>query len=168
MVDILLRLHVKTIIHCNFVCKKWLYLVSNSYFANLHLSRSLTSLMSMLKWVEIKDECGNPKLSPDSEIHTLGLVDGLLCLWQVGHSIIYICNPITIEYIIFPRKHYYRQGLKDGTILMPSYKDKVFAYCPHRKTIVDMEIFDRYFNGLPYRPSFHRLHNFENERVRFF
>lgn len=59
-------------------------------------------------------------------------------------------------------------GLKDGTILMASYKDKVFAYCPQRKTIVDMEIFDRYFNGLPYRPSFHRLHNFENERVRFF
>ncbi|KAL4581432.1 hypothetical protein LXL04_017647 [Taraxacum kok-saghyz] len=114
MVDILSKLPVKTIIHCKCVCKKWLDLVSDSYFANLHLSRSPTSLMvhhnsenemtgyhkpGILKWVEIKNELHHHMLHHDplmsldlnlapifqeSQILLVGSVNGLLCLWQFG------------------------------------------------------------------------------------
>ena len=45
MVDILSRLPVKTISHCKCVCKKWQFLVSESYFFKLHISRSPPSLI---------------------------------------------------------------------------------------------------------------------------
>lgn len=37
--DILLRLPVNTITHCKCVCKKWRNIVSDSYFAHIHLSK---------------------------------------------------------------------------------------------------------------------------------
>ncbi|PWA83992.1 F-box domain-containing protein [Artemisia annua] len=70
--DILTRLPVKTIIHCKCVCKKWREYVSDSYFVNLHLSRSPAGIMihhncqpegftyhqvdepGVLKWLEIE------------------------------------------------------------------------------------------------------------------
>lgn len=68
MVDILSRLPVMTIIHCKCVCKEWLDLISDSYFANRHISRSSEILMihhksnyedkraaGILKWVEVED-----------------------------------------------------------------------------------------------------------------
>lgn len=142
MIDILSRLPVKTIIHCKFVCKKWLNLISDSYFANLHLSRSPASLMlhhnpdngmraprkvGILKWVEVKDELDHHHLHHDpvmtfdldlapifqhSQILPVGSVNGLICLWQYGPKSdnTYICNPITREYMILPRQQYYREG----------------------------------------------------------
>ncbi|KAL4564866.1 hypothetical protein LXL04_028940 [Taraxacum kok-saghyz] len=59
-------------------------------------------------------------------------------------------------------------GLKDGTIVMASYRDALFVYCPWRKTIVDAEVYQYFFRACAYRPSFHRLHNFENEIVDVF
>ncbi|KAL4581433.1 hypothetical protein LXL04_017648 [Taraxacum kok-saghyz] len=114
-VEILSRLPVKTIIHCKCVCKKWLNLVSNSYFATLHLSRSPAGLMihhnpikgrwsqqpGILKWVEVEDEYDDHHLHHDpvmslnlnlapllqkSTILTVGSVNGLLCLWQSGQG----------------------------------------------------------------------------------
>ncbi|KAJ9552153.1 hypothetical protein OSB04_016198 [Centaurea solstitialis] len=75
-IDILSRLPVKTIIHCKLVCKKWLNLVSDPSFVNLHLSISPKGLIihrtkpsinmigktcvsddpGILKWVEIEDK----------------------------------------------------------------------------------------------------------------
>lgn len=68
MVDILSRLPVKTFIRCKCVCKEWLDLISDSYFANRHISRSSEILMihhksnyedkraaGILKWVEVED-----------------------------------------------------------------------------------------------------------------
>ncbi|KAL4581439.1 hypothetical protein LXL04_017654 [Taraxacum kok-saghyz] len=139
MVDILSRLAVKTIIHCKCVCKKWLNLVSNSYFANLHLLRSPAGLMIRhrpekithlvtLKWVEMEDKLNhdrlhhNPVLSLNlnlspifqgtrtclvgSRTRLVGSVDGLLCMSKYGNADTkaFICNPITREYIIFPRQ----------------------------------------------------------------
>ncbi|KAD6454127.1 hypothetical protein E3N88_08833 [Mikania micrantha] len=46
------------------------------------------------------------------------------------------------------------EGLKDGSILMVYYEDKLLKYCPQRKTIEDVELFDRYFSGMAYRPGF--------------
>ncbi|GJZ36356.1 F-box associated domain containing protein [Tanacetum coccineum] len=75
--DILSRLPVKKIIHCKSVCKNWRELVSESYFVNLHLSRSPANIMirhelgrshdfdselddgsepGALKWLEINGE----------------------------------------------------------------------------------------------------------------
>ncbi|CAI9303943.1 unnamed protein product [Lactuca saligna] len=142
MVDILSRLHVKTIIHCKCVCKKWLHLVSDSYFINLHLSRSPVGLMiyhysekelmghprlRVLKWVEVKDDVNHhhlhhdPLMSldlnlasifQDSQILLMGSVNGLICLWQVcpKSDNIYICNPITREYMILPTQQYHGKG----------------------------------------------------------
>ncbi|XP_023741649.1 F-box protein At3g07870 isoform X1 [Lactuca sativa] len=132
MVDILSRLPVKTIIHSKCVCKKWLDIISDSYFANLHLSRSPTNLVihhnlgfdtngykkpGTLTWVDLEDELDHhdPRMTLDlnlspifqnSQILPAGSVNGLICLWQVcpkRHNI-YICNPITREYMILPRQ----------------------------------------------------------------
>ncbi|XP_076942011.1 F-box protein At3g07870-like [Bidens hawaiensis] len=81
MFDILSRLPVKTIIHCRCVCKKWRNLVSDSYFIDLHLSRSPAGLMfhhnsekyrpsgyyepGILKWVLIEDEPNRHHLRHD-------------------------------------------------------------------------------------------------------
>ncbi|GJU55151.1 F-box associated domain containing protein [Tanacetum coccineum] len=43
--DILSRLPVKKVINCKSVCKNWHKLVSDSYFVDLHLSRSPASVM---------------------------------------------------------------------------------------------------------------------------
>ncbi|KAJ9551582.1 hypothetical protein OSB04_015627 [Centaurea solstitialis] len=72
-IDILLRLPVKTIIHCKLVCKKWRDLVSDSSFVNLHLSKSHpTGLVihrckdyedpGTLEWVEIEDKVDHHRL----------------------------------------------------------------------------------------------------------
>ncbi|GKC74281.1 F-box associated domain containing protein [Tanacetum coccineum] len=83
--DILSRLPVKKVIHCKSVCKNWRELVSDSYFVDLHLSRSPTSVMihhelgessdvdfdselddwdepGALKWLEIKGELDDTHL----------------------------------------------------------------------------------------------------------
>ncbi|GKB42029.1 F-box associated domain containing protein [Tanacetum coccineum] len=91
MVDILSRLPVKTIIHCKCVCKKWHFLVSESYFVKLHLSRSPVGLiihhftmqemhnngLGTLKLVEIEDEVDHPRLYHDP-IMNFDLNHGLL------------------------------------------------------------------------------------------
>ncbi|XP_042754496.1 putative F-box protein At3g10240 isoform X2 [Lactuca sativa] len=108
MVDILSRLPVKTIIHSKCVCKKWLDIISDSYFANLHLSRSPTNLVihhnlgfdtngykkpGTLTWVDLEDELDHhdPRMTLDlnlspifqnSQILPAGSVNGLICLWQ--------------------------------------------------------------------------------------
>ncbi|MFS7903302.1 putative F-box domain-containing protein [Helianthus anomalus] len=122
MVDILSRLTVKTIIHCRCVCKNWRNIVSESHFANIHLSRSPAGV---LKWVEISDEdhhlLHDPVMSLDLslapvfqnvKIQQVGSVNGLLCLWEFGPEgdNTFICNPITREYMILPRQNYYREG----------------------------------------------------------
>ncbi|GJS45509.1 F-box associated domain containing protein [Tanacetum coccineum] len=43
--DILSRLPMKKVIHYKSVCKKWRELVSDSYFVNVHLSRSPASVI---------------------------------------------------------------------------------------------------------------------------
>ncbi|KAK9074100.1 hypothetical protein SSX86_006697 [Deinandra increscens subsp. villosa] len=63
---------------------------------------------------------------------------------------------------------YLMEGLKDGSFLMVYYEDFLLKYCPERKTVEKVELFDRYFNGIAYRPSFVKLVRFESERVLVF
>ncbi|KAJ9536600.1 hypothetical protein OSB04_un000249 [Centaurea solstitialis] len=60
------------------------------------------------------------------------------------------------------------EGLKDGSILMDYRRERLFVYCPQSKTIDRTEIFDPYFTGLAYRPSFLKLRDFVSERVYMF
>nr|GEY44558.1 hypothetical protein [Tanacetum cinerariifolium] len=85
MVDILSRLPCKTICRCKCVCNDWRNLINGSYFANIHLSRSSPEgLMifqlsmvdvSILKWVEIKEELDHRQsLHHDPVNNTLDLL----------------------------------------------------------------------------------------------
>ncbi|KVI02070.1 F-box/kelch-repeat protein At3g06240-like [Cynara cardunculus var. scolymus] len=60
------------------------------------------------------------------------------------------------------------EGLKDGSILMVCREERLLVYCPQSKTIEHTEMFEPYFSGLPYRPSFLKLRDFASERVRMF
>ncbi|KAJ9552150.1 hypothetical protein OSB04_016195 [Centaurea solstitialis] len=130
IIDILLRLPVKTIISCKRVCKKLWNLVSDSSFVNLHLSRSPTGFIvhqnvkhlyngsidsGILKWVEIDDKVDDHHLHyntilhlntvpvlQNSQISQIGSVNGLICLWKDSreHDNTYICNPVTREILI--------------------------------------------------------------------
>ncbi|PWA46030.1 F-box associated domain, type 1 [Artemisia annua] len=151
MADVISRLPVKTIIHCKSVCKNWRELVSDSYFINLHLSRSPRCVMihhkiqpdlvsesdsededetvnlvrpGVLKCLEIKGELDTSHLHHDivmsldlnitpifnknTKILQVGSVNGLVCLSQYRDEVdnIYVCNPITREYVILPRPQY--------------------------------------------------------------
>ncbi|KAJ9551936.1 hypothetical protein OSB04_015981 [Centaurea solstitialis] len=145
MVDILSRLPVKTIIHCKCVCKKWHNLVNDSYFINLHLSRSPAGFMAphdphisggatlkmgrIMKWVEIEDELDHHSLQPalnfdvngflgapfpPTVLIPLGSVNGLICILHRGVNVnvdhIYICNPITREFLALPRQQNYKDA----------------------------------------------------------
>nr|XP_043630928.1 F-box/kelch-repeat protein At3g23880-like [Erigeron canadensis] len=59
-------------------------------------------------------------------------------------------------------------GLKDGTILMVYYEDKLLEYCPQNQTVEDTKLFDRYLDAMAYRPSFLKLQNFRAETVHVF
>ncbi|XP_071720661.1 F-box protein At3g07870-like [Rutidosis leptorrhynchoides] len=136
MVEILVRLPVKTIIHCKCVCREWLNLISDSHFINLHLTKSPQCIMfrsylsscedppivkeGSLILLEIEEQHGRRRLyhdpimsvdlfpAPDFEafiVYTHGSVNGLICLFGFEYGfddMIYLCNPITREYIILP------------------------------------------------------------------
>ncbi|CAH1444713.1 unnamed protein product [Lactuca virosa] len=118
---------------------------------------------------------------------TLGVLKGCLCRCDTYDSNMTVWvmkeygiknswhKELVIKYIIKPdfdmlglEPNFLIEGFKDGTFLMANNESNLIVYCPRRKTVVDREVFGGYFNGLPYRPSFHRLHNFKNERVHVF
>ncbi|XP_071712459.1 F-box protein At3g07870-like [Rutidosis leptorrhynchoides] len=132
IIDILLRLPVKTIVCCKCVCRDWLNLITDSYFIKLHLSKSPECFMVLdkdyeeprtttsLKLVEIHEEHGHnhlhhdPIMSLDLNLATVfqnaqlsaeGSVNGLICLSSSDRTIkkTYICNPIPREYMILPK-----------------------------------------------------------------
>ena len=133
--DILLRLPVKSIITCKCICKKWKNLVSDSYFVDLHMSRSPECLLiyqcnfisedshpGILTLVEIEDELDHTRLLrdpfiginmadlfPGSLIFLVGSVNGLVCLWEFlwgERDKTHICNPVTREYITLPKHQF--------------------------------------------------------------
>ncbi|GJV24060.1 RNA-directed DNA polymerase, eukaryota, reverse transcriptase zinc-binding domain protein [Tanacetum coccineum] len=60
---------------------------------------------------------------------------------------------------------YLLEALEDGTILM-SFEDKLFVYCPRKKTIEGGVFSKISLAGLSYHPSFVKLQTFESERVQ--
>ncbi|KAF5814536.1 putative F-box domain-containing protein [Helianthus annuus] len=100
MYNVLSRLPVKTIIRYKCVCKKWRDLVSDSYFVNLHLSRSREALMIFnyyepfrpgnLMWVEI----GHKALVQVKRLVLTEYCAHVSCYWlsQVGSVNGLICS----------------------------------------------------------------------------
>ncbi|XP_073288291.1 F-box protein At3g07870-like [Primulina huaijiensis] len=126
---ILSRLPIRAIVSCKRVCKRWLEILSAPEFAKCHLSLSNPGLVIyqfeedeyLCKIFEFEDvlELHNHDLhynlvkkfdprsfttSPDSRIFIGGSVNGFLFLCDLStqHSL-YICNPITREYITLPQ-----------------------------------------------------------------
>ncbi|XP_071711775.1 F-box protein At3g07870-like isoform X2 [Rutidosis leptorrhynchoides] len=132
IIQILLKLPVKSIVCCKCVCRDWLNLITDSYFIKLHLSKSPECFMvldkdyeeprttSSLKLVEIHEEHEHNHLHHDpitslnlnltpvfqnARLSAEGSVNGLICLSSSDSTIkkTYICNPITREYMILPK-----------------------------------------------------------------
>ncbi|XP_058189578.1 F-box protein At3g07870-like [Rhododendron vialii] len=130
--DILSRLPTKTIIGCKSICKSWRNLLLEPYFANLHLSRSPTSLIihqkgsyipesdsDIVNLLEFQDESDGQNLRydpvmkfdlricyPDGQILLVGSVNGLLCFCDYTNECLFICNPTVRQYVTVPEpKH---------------------------------------------------------------
>ncbi|KAL8459623.1 hypothetical protein ACS0TY_036930 [Phlomoides rotata] len=108
--EILSRVPAQTTLSCKCVCKTWRDLVSTQDFAKLHLSKSIPGLaltVKMDKIIEITNDLHVSTITKLNYTHTAsryecidGSADGLLLLNISGeHDQLYLCNPITREYI---------------------------------------------------------------------
>ncbi|XP_073146819.1 F-box/kelch-repeat protein At3g23880-like [Henckelia pumila] len=131
MINILSRIPIQTILSCKCVCKQLLHLLSTTEFAASHLPFSTPGLVilqsgtkgNLCQIFEYEDGTElqhsslhlspamefDPNVSislPDVPLRIVGSVNGLLCLREYGNKVydaLYICNPITREYIALPR-----------------------------------------------------------------
>ncbi|KZV26928.1 F-box protein-like [Dorcoceras hygrometricum] len=131
LINILSRLPIQTILSCKCVNKQLLCLLSTPEFAASHLPLSTTGLLILqycnyltsCQVLEFEDEIGlqNSNLHsspvrkfgldvsmglPNVCLGVVGSVNGLLCLRESGtggYDALYICNPMTREYIALPR-----------------------------------------------------------------
>ncbi|CAK7331889.1 unnamed protein product [Dovyalis caffra] len=129
-IDIFLSLPVETIMQCRSVCKTWRDLLSTPYFAHLHFSkaqpRSLlffcpcsgikTSKKSKRFYCDIhsrrSSNINDATVSTPAKLNLLKFTDhgevvgssnGLLCISEiVRKNKLYICNPLTGEYVEIP------------------------------------------------------------------
>ncbi|KAL8485732.1 hypothetical protein ACS0TY_027861 [Phlomoides rotata] len=127
MLEILSWLPPKSIISCKCVCKKWLNLITDPYFVRLHCTRSKPGLViyqsemfkKYFKIVEFEDTGDHHNLAydtmmkfrlnslspfPDANIVVDGSINGFLFLRDIcyKHETLYVCNPLTREYIQLP------------------------------------------------------------------
>ncbi|XP_073047703.1 putative F-box protein At1g47790 [Primulina eburnea] len=121
--NILTRIPILLIVRLKCFCHAWLELFDSPEFSKLHLSKSSAGLLVdqhlggsyMIKIFRFEDElvveCQQLNYTPvrrfdltEFKCHTIsGSVDGFLCFRHVGHiDNLYICNPITCEYISLP------------------------------------------------------------------
>ncbi|KAL4580327.1 hypothetical protein LXL04_016517 [Taraxacum kok-saghyz] len=127
----------------------------------------------------------SPPSIKESQIHLrrLGVLKGCLCVSDTYECklVVWVMKEygvkkswykeLVIEYsvgsnfdLFFQQPKYPIEVFRDGEVLMTTFEAKLIVYCPTRNEIVDREIWDGYFKGLAYRPSFYRLHSFANER----
>lgn len=125
--DILSRLPIKALFNCRRVCKLWLSLIAETYFAKFHFSRSQVGLLAKavydkresrkLHLVDLQiapythPRDAGMKLAPKINLPKnpgipimLNSCNGLLCLCEPEtNEPIYVCNPILGEYITLPK-----------------------------------------------------------------
>ncbi|XP_074352529.1 F-box/kelch-repeat protein At3g23880-like [Apium graveolens] len=126
--DILSRIPIKAIARSKCVCKRWHQILSEPYFASLHISRSPEGLLTCPYDMKKFDIFKLTELDEKSELHhdiyhdllmsfdtgfspehcylaLCGSVNGLICLWEHKNEA-YVCNLITRDYIRLPvHKH---------------------------------------------------------------
>ncbi|KAL0360134.1 UNVERIFIED_CONTAM: putative F-box protein [Sesamum radiatum] len=128
MLEILARLPPKTIFICKRVCKTWLELINDPHFATFYFSRCRAGLVvhhsemfkkyfKLVDFVDAYDHHDLPhdtmlkftvnKLSSffDANIVVDGSANGFLFMRDINykHETLYICNPLTREYIELPK-----------------------------------------------------------------
>ncbi|XP_073287633.1 F-box protein At3g07870-like [Primulina huaijiensis] len=128
--NILTRIPILLIARLKYVCHAWLELFESPEFSKLHLSKSSAGLLVyqhlggsyLIKIFRFEDElvveCHQFNYTPvrrfdltEFKCNTIsGSVDGFLCFLHVGHiDNLYICHPITREYISLPTLESYVQ-----------------------------------------------------------
>ena len=123
ILEIFCRMTTSTILRCRFVCKSWLYLLSDPYFTRSLFLRTPTSLIvcgaglpknyylvGLDKASRLNGDLS--KLSGDLitfdsgfSIKIVGSCNGCLCLYdsrRSGHSL-HLANPITSESLVLPQ-----------------------------------------------------------------
>ncbi|XP_047964809.1 F-box protein At5g65850-like [Salvia hispanica] len=112
LTDILLRLPLENIATCKCVCKPWLDLIESNYFIKSHFSKSIPALVvskpttnsnwfNVFKLEEKPKRKQNPITKFDfPQASTIqGSSNGLLLLENPFHHHLYVCNPITCEFV---------------------------------------------------------------------
>ncbi|KAH6827336.1 hypothetical protein C2S53_015399, partial [Perilla frutescens var. hirtella] len=121
ILEILSRLPAKSITRCKFVCKQWLDLIADPYFASLQFTRSKPgvaihqsepskNLLRLVDFEDASDLAHDPTVEidlkslspfPDSTIVVDGSVNGMLLLRDSNHKheTLHVCNPLTRECI---------------------------------------------------------------------
>ncbi|KAK2997149.1 hypothetical protein RJ639_025421 [Escallonia herrerae] len=145
VVDILSRLLTKNIIHCRCVCWTFHNIISDKYFANLHLLRSPGCLVihhfnvdgftSAYTVNELKEKPYRNSLQrnqlmkfdlkekfPNAKLHLVCSANGFLCLRESDTHAVCICNPVMREYVIPPPPEHTHWNIWKV--------DYAFGYCP--------------------------------------
>ncbi|KAH7544131.1 hypothetical protein JRO89_XS15G0113700 [Xanthoceras sorbifolium] len=115
LMDILSRLPIKTILECKCVCRTWFNLVSDPYFAQMHLARAPVSILLLTNLQQRSTYSGDflvpllrsnriGNLSAD-RLSLLTSCNGLLCLHDLGYKKdeISVCNPFLREHMVLPQ-----------------------------------------------------------------
>ena len=117
MIEILRRLPIRSIITCTHVCESWHNLIKGSDFAMSYNPKPGFAFVHQSKGYAVCDEACKPlrrfNFPPQIEVTTLGCyravvgsANGLLLAWDGSsrcNEILFVCNPITGEYIEIPR-----------------------------------------------------------------
>ncbi|CAI9772374.1 unnamed protein product [Fraxinus pennsylvanica] len=121
MVEIFLKLPVKSLVQCRCACKVWWSLFSDPHFTKLHFSRVPTCFFlhsnrsykrnsQNLLLVELELPCddailriGNSPDFPNFGIELVGSCNGLMCMYdRQNNGPIYVSNPLIGEYLSVP------------------------------------------------------------------
>ncbi|GKA77602.1 F-box associated domain containing protein [Tanacetum coccineum] len=127
MADIISRLPVKKIIQCKSVCKNWSEVVSDSYFINLHLSRSARCVMihhkiqpDLVSESEDEDEMVN--LERPGVLKCLE-IEGELDTSRLHHAIVTSLDLNVTP--IFKNSKILQVGTVNGLVCLWQYRDEV-------------------------------------------
>ncbi|KAJ4730161.1 F-box protein [Melia azedarach] len=118
LMDIFSRLPINTILQIRSVCKTWFALLSDPYFAEIHLARAPLSLMILTNFCQMicsnsleplykmnQNQKQNGQNIPGKRFSLLTSCNGLLCSHEFSYKkeVVSICNPILGEYLVLPQ-----------------------------------------------------------------